>query len=210
MATRQALNNFQRTGNPFSGSTKPEASGNGSLMRLCPVPLFYGVNRECEGIERSADSSRTTHGSAICLDACRYYAALIIGALQGESKERLLSKEYYLSVDKQLQEYLLNKEETKTSDEEKQQQQDVISQGAALIKTPEIKEVAEGSFKEKQPPDIKASGYVAKTLEAALWAFYHTDSFEAGALKAGIYLIHLSFCFFFLNENDINKINKWI
>lgn len=45
-------------------------------------------------------------------------------------------------------------------------------------------EVLKGSIKVKQPPQIFASGYVVKTLEAALWAFYHTDDFESGALKA--------------------------
>jgi ADP-ribosylglycohydrolase len=29
---------------------------------------------------------------------------------------------------------------------------------------------------------VRASGWVVHTLEAALWAFYHTDSFEEGAL----------------------------
>jgi ADP-ribosylglycohydrolase len=34
------------------------------------------------------------------------------------------------------------------------------------------------------PPAIKGSGYVVNSLEAALWAFYHTDSFRDGCLKA--------------------------
>jgi len=47
-----------------------------------------------------------------------------------------------------------------------------------------IKEVASGSFKNKQPPEIKGTGFVVKSLEAALWAFYTTDNFKEGALKA--------------------------
>ena len=47
-----------------------------------------------------------------------------------------------------------------------------------------IKEVANGSFKNKQPPEIKGSGFVVESLEAALWAFYHTNNFKDGALKA--------------------------
>jgi hypothetical protein len=35
---------------------------------------------------------------------------------------------------------------------------------------PEIAEVAAGSFREKEPPQVVGSGYVAKNLEAALWA----------------------------------------
>ena len=36
-----ALRNFERTGDACSGSVDPLAAGNGSLMRLAPVPLFY-------------------------------------------------------------------------------------------------------------------------------------------------------------------------
>lgn len=32
------------------------------------------------------------------------------------------------------------------------------------------------------PPDIKGSGYILKTLEAALWAFYCSSTFEEGCL----------------------------
>jgi len=49
---------------------------------------------------------------------------------------------------------------------------------------PEIDEVARGSFKCKEPPDIKGTGYVVRSLEAALWAFYKTDSFQDGCLLA--------------------------
>jgi hypothetical protein len=43
---------------------------------------------------------------------------------------------------------------------------------------PEIAEIAAGSFKQKNPPAIAGTGYVVKSLEAALWAFYHSDTFE--------------------------------
>ena len=49
---------------------------------------------------------------------------------------------------------------------------------------PEIAEIAAGSFKEKNPPAIAGTGYVVKSLEAALWAFYRSSSFEKGALLA--------------------------
>ena len=38
---REALERYKHTGNPFSGSTSPDMAGNGSLMRLAPVPMFY-------------------------------------------------------------------------------------------------------------------------------------------------------------------------
>lgn len=49
---------------------------------------------------------------------------------------------------------------------------------------PEINEIACVSFKYKNPPQIKGSGYVVKSLEAALWAFYKTENFKEGCLLA--------------------------
>ena len=48
----------------------------------------------------------------------------------------------------------------------------------------EIAEIAGGSFKLKDPPEIKGSGFVVRSLQAALWAFYSSDSFREGALLA--------------------------
>lgn len=34
------------------------------------------------------------------------------------------------------------------------------------------------------PPDIRGTGYVVESLEAALWAFHNSESFREGALLA--------------------------
>jgi len=47
-----------------------------------------------------------------------------------------------------------------------------------------IEEVATGSFRRRDPPEIRGSGYVVRSLEAALWAFDRSDSFRDGALRA--------------------------
>jgi ADP-ribosylglycohydrolase len=49
---------------------------------------------------------------------------------------------------------------------------------------PAIDTIAAGSFKARHPPDIRGSGYVVHSLEAALWAFYHTSTFREGCLRA--------------------------
>lgn len=152
---RQALWRFEETGEPFCGSIDPLSAGNGSIMRLAPVPLFYAADPE-NAIAKSKDSSRTTHGAATAVDACRYLAALIIGAIDGISKEKLLEKRY-----SPIPNYWENH---------------------PLVE--EIDEIAKGSFKHRQPPEIKGTGYVVKSLEAALWAFYHSNSFAEGCLLA--------------------------
>ena len=151
---RCAIHAFERTNEPYSGSTDPQSAGNGSIMRLAPVPLFYASQPQ-KTIEYARESSRTTHGTQTALDACDYLAGLILGALAGCDKDELLSP--YFSP---------------------------LSNGKASRYGPEIETVAAGSFKRKQPPGIRGTGYVVESLEAALWAFYRSNSFEEGALRA--------------------------
>ena len=50
--------------------------------------------------------------------------------------------------------------------------------------TGQVAEVAEGSFKHREPPQIRGTGYVVESLEAALWAFHKSRDFREGALLA--------------------------
>lgn len=154
-ATVEALMNFEKTKSPYCGSTDPRSAGNGSIMRLAPVPLFYATS-PLEAIARSAESSRTTHQAQTAVDACRYFGALLVGAVNGASKDELLS-EYYSPISGYWDENPL---------------------------VEEIQEIANGSFKHRQPPEIQGSGYVVRSLEAALWAFYHSQTFREGCLLA--------------------------
>ena len=56
-----------------------------------------------------------------------------------------------------------------------------LYQGSLVL---EVAEIFAGSYKVKNPPAIVGSGYVVRSLEAALWAFYRSSSFERGALLA--------------------------
>jgi hypothetical protein len=49
---------------------------------------------------------------------------------------------------------------------------------------PAIDEVAAGSFKRREPPEIEGSGYVVRSLEAALWALHRSREFRDGCLLA--------------------------
>jgi ADP-ribosyl-[dinitrogen reductase] hydrolase len=154
-SVRAALERFEHTGDPYSGSTDPFTAGNGSIMRLAPVPLFF-VTDPREAIVRSSESSCTTHGAAAAVDACRYLGALLVGAVKGIDKETLLSGRWSPIAGYWRENPLVD----------------------------DIDEIAAGSFKHRKPPEIKSSGYVVKSLEAALWAFYHSDSFREGCLLA--------------------------
>lgn len=146
--TRAALHRFQQTGDPFSGSTHPQAAGNGSLMRLAPVPLFYYPDRE-KMRHYSAESSRTTHSAAACLDACRLFADMLYLALSGADKEAILT-----------------------------------GRDPKIVTEPLIQAIAMGSYRQKTVAQIRGSGYVVDSLEAALWCFAQTDSYEEAVLAA--------------------------
>jgi ADP-ribosylglycohydrolase len=153
--TRAALMRFERNRQPFSGSTDPLAAGNGSLMRLAPVAMFY-FNDPTEAIERCGESSRTTHRTQAAVDACRYFGGLLAGAISGENKKTLLSPGY----------------------------SPLVGYWENHPLAPEIAEITLGSFKTRQPPQIKGGGYVVHSLEAAMWAFYQSVDFRSGCLLA--------------------------
>ena len=150
-----ALSRYRATGEPFAGSTDPYSAGNGSLMRLAPAPLFFASDPD-QAIFMSGESSRTTHGATTCVDACRYFGGLLVGAVRGVVKEALLSPRY----------------------------SPVAGLWGRQPLCPEIDEIAMGSFRSKEPPEVIGSGYVVKSLEAALWAFHHSTDFRDGCLLA--------------------------
>lgn len=152
--TRTALMQFERTGDPYPGPTDSHSAGNGSLMRLAPIPLAYAREPQL-AIEYAAHSSRTTHGARTCLDACRYFAGLIVGALQGVDKDALLQP-HFCPIGGYWQTHPL---------------------------CPEIEAVAAGSYK-GAGARIQGTGYVVKSLEAALWAFWHSNDYREGCLLA--------------------------
>lgn len=91
---RKALNQYLETSQPFSGSVDENTAGNGSLMRLAPIPIFYSYDAEL-AIEYAGESSRTTHGAAECIDSCRLFASLILEACAATSKEHVFINSIY-------------------------------------------------------------------------------------------------------------------
>jgi ADP-ribosyl-[dinitrogen reductase] hydrolase len=143
-----ALRRYKRTGDPFSGSTDPDSAGNGSLMRLAPVALFYYPDRDlC--LNFASESSRTTHGTLECLDACRLFGDMLFRALDGAEKKNIL-----------------------------------LGSPGDLVYSDSLKSIAHGGYFGKPRSGILGSGYVVKSLEAALWCFWKTDTFEQAILTA--------------------------
>ena len=84
----KALAATRWSANPFSGPHDPKQWEPESLVRVGAVVLFARRN-PAQAIEWAAESSRVTQQSPGVLDACRYYAALLLAALEGCKKQDL-------------------------------------------------------------------------------------------------------------------------
>jgi len=159
-ATVAALRRFQQSSDAqTSGDPSSGASGNGSIMRLAPVPLRYRCmfpDDIGDLIERAVESSLPTHASPQCLSACVYLTVVLCGLAGGRSREEVLDAAW----------------------EPMRHAREIAPFH------PEIAEVADGSFRRKKPPEIVGSGYVVKTLEASLWAFHDAKDFRQAILRA--------------------------
>ncbi len=150
----RALHRFRETGEPFSGSTDPFSAGNGCIMRLAPVPLFYYPDRE-KALFYAGESSKTTHGAAECVEACRLLADILVRALAGDTKENLVRLP-----------------------------EDRMRRSPLGLRSEKVLAIARGDFLGKCADEIRGSGYVIHCLEAALYCFAHTESFETAVLMA--------------------------
>jgi ADP-ribosyl-[dinitrogen reductase] hydrolase len=146
------LRGFERTGDPLSGPGHPRAAGNGSIMRLVPVPMYY-LNDLTQLVHFCAQSSKTTHGTKESVDGCRLFGIMLAMTLQGRSMDSILFGDY--------SSYWLD---------------DPLA--------PRIEAIALGDYRDKTEANIQGSGYVVASLEAALWCFHTSSSFEEAILKA--------------------------
>jgi len=87
---RSALTRYLATGEAFSGSTDKYSSGNGSIMRLAPIPIFY-QSISLDAINFAGESSRTTHGSMECVESCKLFCELILNAFTSTEKSEVFS-----------------------------------------------------------------------------------------------------------------------
>lgn len=159
MTVVEALSNYVRTGNEFSGSTDEYSAGNGSIMRLAPIVIYYSTKEDednplfFELLNKSKLSSKTTHQHPSAVDACALLAIILNRGFYNTDKNNILN-----FTEDMLKKYNISDEL--------------------------IIQIALGSYKNKKRNEIKSSGYVIHSLEAALWAFYHTDNFNDGVLLA--------------------------
>jgi ADP-ribosylglycohydrolase len=160
VTTSAALSRYLGTGDARrSGDRSSRASGNGSIMRLAPVPIRYAYlfpNGLGDLVERAAESSLPTHASPQCLSGCVYFSLLLCGLIHGVPREEVLQPDW----------------------EPLERVREIMT-----LHT-EIEVVSRGSFRTKPAAHIRGSGYVVESLEAALWAFHDATDFREAVLRA--------------------------
>ena len=142
-----ALNRYLLTQDPFAGQSDPRTAGNGALMRLAPVAMFFRES-EADTFRFAGESTRTTHAAQEAIECSRLFGLQLRAALMGATKEAILASTV----------------------------PEPLSRKVAAI--------AAAEFIGKPREAIKGSGYCVEALEAALWCFIHTGSFEEAVLAA--------------------------
>ncbi len=107
-----------------------------------------------DAITYSGESSRTTHEAEESVAGCQLLGSVLWHLLNGKGKNTLLD----------------------------QSPQAIADLG---IKLPEkITHIGQGTFHGMQRNEIRGSGYVVDSLEAALWCFYQTETCRDAILLA--------------------------
>ncbi|KAF3911471.1 hypothetical protein ABW20_dc0106116 [Dactylellina cionopaga] len=132
-------------------------SGNGSLMRTVPIGLFYHSSPTEDIIKYSHAASELTHPYPTNGEACAVYNILVAYALSSSSSTPTKSQMFAK---------FKSFEFTDPTLRERFAVYDSL-----------------GDVESRDVDLISSSGYVVDSLEAALWAFFTTGSWDEGALK---------------------------
>ena len=162
-----AISTFARNQDVYTcGKTGEYANGNGALMRIMPVCLFAyekqksGEITEEEGLTWIHEVSALTHNHLRSQIACGIYYYMIKAILEqgGSLTERLQA-----GVDEAVEYY-----------------EKICGQELAHYKRLFVLK----DFAKMPEEEIKSSGYVVDSLEAAVWSLITENSFEGALLKA--------------------------
>lgn len=163
ISTSGAIINYGKGMDPLECGGKSEwENGNGSLMRILPAALFYAealATDEMEGKELIYNLSALTHGHLRSKMACLIYAKLIADLICNPDKDKMEIVKKSIAVCKRCFDSATEKENY-----------------ARMWNVP--------TFASIEETDIRSSGYVVDTLEAAIWCFLNTDNYKDCVLKA--------------------------
>ena len=163
--TMNAIRKYKTTRKPLKcGGMDEWDNGNGSLMRIMPACLYCAEKKleDNEAIQIIHQVGSLTHGHIRSNIACGLYYFIVKAILEGEGA---LTERVEAGLTHGLSYY-----EKNLADQENVHYYDRLRNISLFSALP--------------ADQIRSSGYVVDTLEAAIWALLNTDSFENALLKA--------------------------
>lgn len=155
-----AIVNWKQGASPVDAGGKTENSnGNGSLMRILPMAYLYKELEFSELIRRVHQVSCITHAHPRSQMACGIYISIAIALLKGADKHAA----YTEGVEKV---------------------QHIYSTPEYSTEMHHFQRVFNGAIDKLPVEEISSDGYVIDTLEASLWCFLNSSSYESAVLKA--------------------------
>lgn len=156
------------------GQTDEHSNGNGSLMRILPACLYYAMAQEdgkeielSEAIKGVEAVSGLTHNHARSRMSCGIYYFMVRSIIEGIQKDKKTSLEALLQegIDNGLKYYGRD-----------------ISNLTEMAYLGRLFHLCE--FKDVPEEQIRSTGYVIDSIEAAVWCLITTDSYKECMLKA--------------------------
>lgn len=201
ITTSDSLSRYEKSGDPWCGLTDPSTSGNGSLMRLAPIPIFFHDDIDQANAMAMAQS-RTTHSSDESIQACEYYCTLIVEAINGESKERVLGSRE-LQAREKIRQIVRGDWKNKTRDQIESTGYVVHSLEAALWSIHTSSSFEEALVKAVNlAGDADTVGAIAGQLAGALWSYDAIPSRWLQALKQREYIVGLAKKLYFARARE--------
>ncbi|WP_269233763.1 ADP-ribosylglycohydrolase family protein [Flavobacterium flavigenum] len=162
IATRHAILNIAKGHQPdLCGGFNEEDNGNGSLMRILPLVFYLQNEKDLNVIyQKVKEVSSITHAHFRSVFACFIY--VIYGLKILKDKDKFESyKEMQNTVSAFLEHKNFNPSEIQLFDR-----------------------ILKNDISKYNESEIHSSGYVLHSLEASLWCFLNSDSYEETVLKA--------------------------
>lgn len=188
IATRQALERSEQTGDPSAGTAFPDAGGNGVLMRLAPLAMAHAFSRGAALVAAGRESN-ATHGHGGARDAAKVFAALLVDALGGGDREGVLGPEgRFIApryLDDEVARVAAGSFRAAGDGADRASADRSVGRVDADGPTGSGSAAADGGWSGPPvPPGIAGKGFAPKALEAALWAVWSTRTFEDAVLAA--------------------------
>lgn len=159
-ATAEAIKRLKKGVAPEkAGGTGERDNGNGSLMRIAPLTFYmFGIRKAEDRFRIVRDVSSITHAHEWSVAACYIYVEMLNKLRMGRERKAAYAE---LRED--------------------------VARGVPFISKATLGKfvrILENDISTLPEEEIRSSGFVIDTLEAAFWCFMTTDNYRDAVLKA--------------------------